>query len=496
MSCLRPVTFVLVLGGAFGCGGQPDAGGGASGKNIKIPGPGYKADDVEEGINSPDDDGMEPVGGRPLGAQDLLCTGTPFEKQLFPGDTNTMVAAQSARQFLSEGRSPLPSTVRAQDFFNYYGMDLAASEAPSDKPLLAIGGIPRSAPGRWDIAVGIQALPVANDQRKPLVLTVVVDLTPAMWGLGLTRVQESLAAIAGNLRAGDSVQLLTTRPDDVVQSFQIQGTNDPGLSAAANALAIDNDGSLVTALESGYVVARQQVNPSADNRVLVLSAGDASEDLVPADLIASAASQDRIFLVAGATGSSYGEYQRFLASASRLGRGPYVSLGMEGSAEELFGKRFSELFGYGIDNIALKLTLPGHARLLADSPSAPTNVSSEKVGQYIGPGASQLFLFRITTCAQPPATDVVSVELTFTAQDGKPDSVNDEFLFSNSGGTHPVYAKTAAIAAYIEALRSMDKMRIGFAKQAISDAQASVVSADDHAELTSMDQLLDLHPAK
>jgi hypothetical protein len=495
MRRFRSVAFTLVLTGAVGCGSQAGSpGGGASGKNVNIPGPGYEEDDVGEGINARDFNGMEPAGAPSLGP-DIVCTGAPFSKEVFPGDTNTMVAALSARQALSEGRSPLPSSVRAQDFFNYYGMDLGSNTDVPGVPKLVVEAVQRNIPGRWEVAVAIQAAPVTTDKRKPLMLTVVVDLTPSMWGLGLSRVQESLAAIASNLKAGDKLQLVTTRPDDVAQTFQIQGANDPQLIEATDALAIENDGDLVVALQNGYEAARDNASPEAWNRVLVLSAGNAPEDQLPAALISGAANEEGIFLVAGATGSSYGEFQRFLSGASRLGRGPYVYLGVQDSPSELFGARFAEIFGFGIDQIKLTLDLPGHARLLTESPSAPT-VTAESVAQYIGPGAAQLFLFRVTTCTQPPATDAVGVKVDYVDQNGQPGQVQAKALFSEWDlAPRPVYAKTAAIVAYVDALRSMDSMRIGFAQDAIANALPLVGPADQD-ELTSIGALLDLHPAK
>jgi hypothetical protein len=489
-----------LVAGVIGCGSRADEPGSpAKNTDVQIPGggpPGNKeVTDFADELGSADDNGIRPANGAPL-ASDETCTGSPFSKTLFPGDTNTMVEAIAASQDITEGRSPLPSEIRAQDFFNFYGVDLVSQNvtAEAGAPLVAVEGVKRSVPGRYDVAVAIQAPPIANEERKPLELTLVVDVTPAMWGLGLGHAQSALKTIAANLRQGDRVHLVTTAPQPLVD-IEISGENDPQLLEIGSSLSIDNSGTIVEALQLAYGAARAHARPEAWNRVLVLSAGDAPEESVPEEEIGSAALEQQIFLIAAATGSTYGKFQRFLAKASRAGRGPYVYLGADSTIEELLGSRFTELVGYSFDDLGVTLTLPGHARLLADGPSVPS-VTTTPVAQYIGPGASQLFLFRLQTCNAPPATDEVGVEVTYTNDAGVPGSVARSFAFPDANATtnHPVYDKTAAIVAYVDALRAMDPKRIQYARDAVASAKLTNTSGNDLADLDSIDLLLSQHP--
>lgn len=499
MRCFRSLGFTLLVAGVIGCGsGAEEPGSPAKNKDVQIPGTGSppkELGDSDEVLGSSDDFGMRPSDGAPL-ASDETCIGTAFTKTLFPGDTNTMVEAVSASQEIAEGRSPVPSSIRAQDFFNYYGVDLTAQNATTEpgKPYVAVEGVKRTAPGRYDVAVAIQAPPITNVERKPLDLTLVVDLTPTMWGLGLDHAHAAIKSIAGSLQKGDHVHLVTTAPTPVVD-LEIADANDPALLAFDASLEIDNTGTLAEALELGYASARASAREDTWNRVVVLSAGDGDEETVPSEMIGEAAHGQKIFLVAAATGSTYGKFERFLSKASRAGRGPYVHLGAKGAAEELFGARFDELMGYSFDNLAVHLALPGHARLLEDGPSVPS-VTTTPVEQYIGPGASQLFLFRLQTCAAPPSTDVVGVEVTFNDAAGAPGAVQKSFSFPTANTTegHPVYDKTAAIVAYVDALRAMDTKRIQYARNAVADARLSNASAFDLADLDAIDLLLTQHP--
>lgn len=502
MHCFRSLGFTLLVAGVIGCSSRANEPGSGGDKGVGIPGPGggggagAAASESEEVLGSSDDFGMRPSNGAPL-SSDETCVGSPFAKTLYPGDTNTMVEALSASQDISEGRSPLPASIRAQDFFNYYGVDLTAQNVGSDgrSPYMAVEGVKRSVPGRYDLAVAIQAPPIPNDQRKPLVLTLVVDVTPSMLGLGLGQARDAITQLAANLQQGDRVELVTTSPTPTVQ-LEITGPDDPALLDAAAKLEIDNAGTLEEAVGFGYVAARASAQSGAWNRVIVVSAGDAPEEAVPEESIAAAAADQQIFLVAAATGSTYGKFQRFLAKASRVGRGPYVYLGTKGAVEEMFGARFNEIVGYSFDDLEVSLTLPGHARLLEDGPSVPT-VTTTPIAQYIGPGASQLFLFRLQTCATPPSTDVVSVEVTYTDADGEPGSVTQDFSFPdpNTVQDHPVYDKTAAIVAYVDALHSMDAKRIQYALDAVTLAEQSNTSSSDLADLGAIGELLAQHPA-
>ncbi len=495
-----PLLPILVLG-MVGCGGGSDDGRRPGyGGDIQIPGSGSDSSNADGNFSpSSKDFTQPPTGEQPRnlgGAASDSCAGTSWKKPLFPGDTNTMVAAMSAWELLEQGRSPLPSTVRAQDFFNYYGVEVDDAEAKPGEPKVAIQGAPQVIPGRWDLAIAIQAPPLPpTEPRKPLVLTMVVDLTPPMWGLGLSHAQEALGTIVSKLLPGDAVQLVTTLSNDVVQNFEIDGDSPKLLQDAIDNLEVDNGGSVVDALEVGYSVARDHKNPKAESRVLLLSAGAEPEESVPTEIIEGAA-KEGIFLVAASTGSSYGQHQRFLSTASRSGRGPFVYLGAQGAAEAVFGTRFEEIFGQSFDNLALELTFPGHARLLEESLSAPT-ASEQPIAQYIGPGASDLFLFQLKTCTQPPTGDAISVVVSYTDADGNPGSVERSFQFATWNQTaQPEYDKVTAVSAYVEALRALNSKRIQYAVDALAKAKLTAKNPDDALDIDSMMTLLDSHPFK
>jgi Ca-activated chloride channel family protein len=182
-----------------------------------------------------------------------------------------------ARRKLNEGALPPAASVRVEEFVNYfpYSYDAPTTDAP-----FAVNMEAAPHPfndGHHLFRVGIKAQDLDLSNRKPVHLTFLVDVSGSMNRpdkLGLAK--RSLRLLTDQLRPGDTVALATYAgnvravldPTDIRHKSQIH-TAIEDLSAGGS-----------TAMNSGiqlaYRMAQSSAKPGHENRVVVLSDGDAN----------------------------------------------------------------------------------------------------------------------------------------------------------------------------------------------------------------------------
>jgi Ca-activated chloride channel homolog len=182
-----------------------------------------------------------------------------------------------SRRKLQEGSLPPTASVRVEEFVNYfpYSYDAPTTDAP-----FAVNMEAAPHPfndGHHLFRVGIKAQDLDLSNRKPVHLTFLVDVSGSMNRpdkLGLAK--RSLRLLTDQLRPGDTVALATYAgnvravldPTDIRHKSQIH-TAIEDLSAGGS-----------TAMNSGiqlaYRMAQSSAKPGHENRVVVLSDGDAN----------------------------------------------------------------------------------------------------------------------------------------------------------------------------------------------------------------------------
>lgn len=179
------------------------------------------------------------------------------------------------RRYLEDGNLPDPDSVRVEEFVNFfhYGDEPPARD---DFAIRAEGAPTPFAPeGYRLLRFNIRGREIRPEERKPAVLTFVVDVSGSMEmenRLGL--VKRSLGLLLDKLRPTDKVGLVVYGNEARVV---IEPTHDlERVRAAVNSLHTDGATNAEAGLLLGYDVANRYFRPEGNNRILLCSDGVAN----------------------------------------------------------------------------------------------------------------------------------------------------------------------------------------------------------------------------
>ncbi|MEZ5993625.1 MAG: von Willebrand factor type A domain-containing protein [Planctomycetota bacterium] len=201
-----------------------------------------------------------------------------------------------ARQYLNDGNLPPDEAIRVEEFVNYFDYDYF-------KPAIDPFSITMdAAPSRYGqdlhncylMRVGVQAREIPAANRKPAVLTFVIDVSGSMEGeqrLGL--IKRALEMLVNELREGDKVGIAVFgsrgyeymgykdafRKDEILKS--IRGLSTEGSTNAAEGLNV------------AYEMAARNFREGYTNRVILCSDGVANVGETQAEAILKAVAENR-----------------------------------------------------------------------------------------------------------------------------------------------------------------------------------------------------------
>jgi Ca-activated chloride channel family protein len=190
-----------------------------------------------------------------------------------------------ARDELLSGRLPSPDSVRVEEFVNYFDQDYPAP------PEVAFAVYADAAPSPFyssDLAtllrIGVQGYRVSDEERRPLVLTFVIDVSGSMAAEGkLEMVKEALALLARQLRPSDSVAIVAYSTEAWTVLGPTSGYNHQEIINAIYTLSPMHTTNVGAGLRLGYQLAWSAFREGATNRVILCSDGVANEGVTDAD---------------------------------------------------------------------------------------------------------------------------------------------------------------------------------------------------------------------
>lgn len=183
-----------------------------------------------------------------------------------------------ARRKLNSGRIPPASSVRVEEFVNYFGYDYPNPDRGAFGVNMEAARSPFSADkNRYLMRVGVQGKRITRAERKPVHLTFLVDVSGSMRSrdkLGMAK--RSLQVLVNNLREGDTVALATYagRTARILDPTGIE--NRGKILGALNNLRAGGSTAMNSGLEIAYKLALTNYKRDHVNRVIVLSDGDAN----------------------------------------------------------------------------------------------------------------------------------------------------------------------------------------------------------------------------
>lgn len=244
-----------------------------------------------------------------------------------------------ARQWLSEGLLPEPSSVRVEEFVNSFDYNYPAPR----EGLLAIadGGPSPFDPNNIIVRIGVQAEQVSNSERPRANLTFVVDTSGSMDRedrLGLVKV--ALERLVSELDADDQIAIVTysNEAEILLPPTSIRERND--IYDAIDSLRPDGSTNLEAGLLAAYDLANEAYDRRGINRVILASDGVANVGMTDPDGLAEMIRRDAdrgIQLVT--MGVGMGNFNDVvMETLANDGDGFYAYVNTESEADKLFSE--------------------------------------------------------------------------------------------------------------------------------------------------------------
>ncbi len=426
---------------------------------------------------------------------------TPLVAKLRTGDASASVSPAQARDAaLSGWVSLMGIRIRPWEFFNYYNFDYP--NAPTGEvtvtPQLALvtGGDP-SQP-EFLLQVGVSSKSMTADQRPPLRLTLALDNSNSMAGTAQDLLHAASQAIVANLRAGDTVSLITWNPKNQVllELHKVTGANDSLVLDKLESYTPGGSAELYNGLVMAYKLADAAYDPNAWNRIVLISDGGASATETDLAIIANHATKTPGVLLTGIGVGNPGTYRSDLLEATaRAGFGHSLYIGTPDEADKRLGSQFLRTFGASVRQLEVHLELPPGFEIWRDPETDFLHDYGAEAGVRLGPNASLVLHRHIHSCAALDFTAKLSVHATFIDDaSGKPMEVQHTVnLAALLAETPASLHKGAAVAAYAEVLRRWQSYPAGL-EEALNTAAARLFTAREllpnDAELDEISEVL------
>lgn len=414
-------------------------------------------------------------------------TSQPYTLYMSADDSNSMASPVIARNLIRQGLRVPARIVRPYEFLNYYSFQFEPA-APGDVRIVPqLSSCPQN--GELSFQVALQAEARAATVRKALNLTFVLDTSGSMQGEPIELQAAAMRAIAGQLREGDIVSMVTWNVDqrDVLTSHAITGPNDPALLGAIAQLAADGGTDLSGGLSRGYVLAQAQYAPDRINRVIVISDGIANVGVTDEQLIGQYANDEEgeegIYLAGIGVGD--GVNDTLMNVVTDVGRGAYVYLDSAEEAQRMLGDRFLSVVDLAARSVRLEVTLPWYLTLQKFFGEIASTDASLVRPQHLGPNDAMLF-FQVLKACDPSLVhgdDRILIRATWeTPFSRQPREAVIDTTLNGLAGDDADMTKAAAIAGYAEALTAVEATNVAAERRTIlTTALANVRAAQNSA---------------
>lgn len=251
-----------------------------------------------------------------------------------------------ARQALANGYLPDPATVRTEEFVNFFdqGWDRATERGLT---LRADGArVPFLGPDHRVLRVGVQGQDVAAGDRKPAVLTLLVDTSGSMADAGKLDVAVAgLRRLVRSLGRDDTVEIVRFSSDAsvVAERTRLGDGGENRLDRAIDALVPQDSTNLDDGMALAYERARGAYRSGAINRVVLVTDGLANTGATQADDILRRVREDAgKGIQLAAVGVGFGDYDdALLERLARDGDGFYAYVDQAAEAERIFAERLT-----------------------------------------------------------------------------------------------------------------------------------------------------------
>jgi Ca-activated chloride channel family protein len=329
----------------------------------------------------------------------------------FSIDVDT-AAYSNVRRFLGDGQRPPRDAVRVEEMVNYFDYDLPGP-ASMDQPFAVTTSVVDSpwSPGRKIVHVALQGYELPANQRLPLNLTFMVDVSGSMSSpdkLGLA--QRTMNLIIDRMRPQDSIAVTTYASGARILLTPTPGTEKLKLRCAVASLSAGGATAGAAGMVNAYDQAEAAFGADKVNRILMFTDGDfnvgVTEDKRLQDYVADKR-ETGIYL--SVYGFGRGNYQDARMQAiAQAGNGTAAYVDDLDEARRLFGPAFDRGAFPIADDVKIQVEfnparvseyrLIGYeTRMLSEADFSNDRIDAGEVGS----GAAVVALYEITPVGGP-----------------------------------------------------------------------------------------------
>ena len=246
-----------------------------------------------------------------------------------------------ARRKLNGGRIPPADSVRVEEFVNYFDYDYAEPKSGAFAVSMEAAPSPFATTNdTYLLRVGVQGKTIAPKDRKPVHLTFLVDVSGSMRSadkIGL--VKKALRVLADNLREEDTVAIATYAGATQILLRPTKAAERTLIFDAIEKLTAGGSTAMASGLTLAYQLADENLQPTHENRVIVLSDGDANVGRTsPKELSDQIAAHVKHGITLSTIGFGMGNYKDHrMEQLANDGNGNYYYVDSEREARKIFG---------------------------------------------------------------------------------------------------------------------------------------------------------------
>ncbi|SDD32272.1 vWA domain-containing protein [Glycomyces harbinensis] len=402
-----------------------------------------------------------------------------------------------ARRSLEDGELPPADQVRPEEFVNYFDPGYTEPEGNGFAVYTESAPLPEwysSGDATQMMRVGLQTRSEPDSERADVNLTFVIDVSGSMEEddrIGVVR--ESLHTLIDGLRPDDAVAIVTYESEsDVLQEMTEVGDGEE-LHDAVDDLEAGGSTNMLAGLEDGYELAGEAYDDDKDNRVILLSDGEANVGLTEHDEMLEDLGEDiaeGTTLLTVGVGDSYN--QQLLEQLADNGDGWAVYFATESEAERVFSERLTSTLGVTARDAKIQVTFDpeyvAEYRLIGFENRAIEDEEFEDDsvdGGEVGPGHSVTALYALTLKEDTGDGAVVDVRW----QDPETEEIGTASAVLDTGAVTDPANRTFEVAVVAAAFAELLRGSAEF------DVEELLPAARDLAETTEdpdVDELAEL----
>lgn len=246
-----------------------------------------------------------------------------------------------ARRKLNEGTLPPADSVRPEEWINYFDYDYPQPASGTFGVSLEAAPSPFQTSGDFRLLrVGVQAQRLPKD-RHPIHLVFLVDVSGSMISYDkLELAKRSLEVLVGHLQPEDTVALTTYAGTTETVLGPTKVSKRKQILTAIRALGTGGGTAMDDGLKAAYALADETFVANHENRVIVLSDGDANVGGTSVDeMLATIADGAKRGITLSTIGFGMGNYKDAqMEQLANKGNGNYYYVDGIHEAERIFGQ--------------------------------------------------------------------------------------------------------------------------------------------------------------